>query len=340
MNSIIERIKKKKLILKAVKIALGSSAAIYIALLFHLDYEISAGTIALLTIVTTKWATVKLSFARVTTMFLTILLAWTIFWHLDNEWIAFGIFVFLLVIISEMLGWGATISVNAVIGAHFLTRLEFTWQFIRNEIMLVIIGITIAIIVNLFHNNGKSRKELVEHMRHVEMQLQSILGEVAVYLSRETMQRNVWDDICGLEEQIKQYVIDACEYQDNTFSSHPGYYIDYFEMRMQQCMILHNLHYEMKKIRNMPKQAQIIAEYILYMKDYVVETNSPVKQINRLQNIFEDMQKEPLPVSRTEFESRAVLYHILMDLEDFLIAKKRFVENLSEVRKNIYWRKI
>jgi len=39
------------------------------------------------------------------------------------------------------------------------------------------------------------------------------------------------------------------------------------------------------------------------------------------------MKEEPLPVSRTEFESRAVLYHILMDLEDFLQEKKRFIHN-------------
>lgn len=41
------------------------------------------------------------------------------------------------------------------------------------------------------------------------------------------------------------------------------------------------------------------------------------------------MKKEPLPVTREEFESRALLYHILMDLEEFLIEKKRFVTSGS-----------
>ena len=38
------------------------------------------------------------------------------------------------------------------------------------------------------------------------------------------------------------------------------------------------------------------------------------------------MKREPLPVSRGEFESRAMLYHVLMDLEEFLFIKQHFVD--------------
>lgn len=321
--------------LKAAKIALGSSIAIYAAHILHLDYEISAGTIALLTIVTTKWETLKLSLFRM----ITIVLAWTVFFYVDNEWVAYGIFVFLLVIICEILGWGATLSVNAVNGAHFLTRLEFGRAFIINESLLVLIGITVAIVLNLFHVNGESRKALVTDMREMEKQLQMILEALAAYLSGRNAERDVWKEIRDLEEKLKQYVIDAREYQNNTFSSHSGYYIDYFEMRMQQCNMLDNLHSEMTKIRDMPVQAQIIADYILYMKAYVIEKNAPYEQIRALHKIFEAMKQEPLPASRIEFESRAILYHVLMDLEDFLLFKKKFVEELSEQKRMIYWEK-
>ena len=265
--------------LKAAKIALGSSITIYAAHILHLDYEISAGTIALLIIVTTKWETLKLSLFRMITLLITIVLAWTVFFYVDNEWVAYGIFVFLLVIICEILGWGATLSVNAVNGAHFLTRLEFGRAFIINESLLVLIGITVAIVLNLFHVNGESRKALVTDMREMEKQLQ--MEALAAYLSGRNAERDVWKEIRDLEEKLKQYVIDAREYQNNTFSSHSGYYIDYFEMRMQQCNMLDNLHSEMTKIRDMPVQAQIIADYILYMKAYVIEKNAPYERSER-----------------------------------------------------------
>ena len=45
-----------------------------------------------------------------------------------------------------------------------------------------------------------------------------------------------------------------------------------------------------------------------------------------------------VPKTREEFEGRALLYHILMDLEEFLVYKKRFVNGLDEKKLRIYWK--
>lgn len=330
---------RKKLLLRAVKLAVGSSIAIYIAKGLHLQFEASAGSIAFLTILTTKWETVKLSLARVITFVLSVLFAWLLFVHVGSEWAAYGIFVFGIVVICELIGWKAAVSVNVVIGTHFLNTVDFTAAFIWNEFLLVLIGITIAMILNLYHGNDSQKKDIIRHMRYTEEQLKSILGELAAYLSDARSQINVWDDIIRLEKQLQEFLYEAHEYQNNTFQSHPGYYIEYFEMRSNQLKMLHNLHYELKKISKMPRQAHIIAGYILYMKEYVVEMNVPTKQIEALEQIFRDMEKQPLPVTREEFESRALLYHILMDLEEFLTLKKRFVEGLEGKVMERYWNK-
>ena len=328
----------RKVLLLAAKIAVGSSAAIYIAQILGLEYEASAGTIALLTLVTTKWETVRLSLYRLITFAFSVVLAGITFACLDSEWIAYGVYIFFLFGISSALGWKATISVNAVIGTHFLTSRDFGYEFVRNEFLLVLIGITIAVILNLFHDYRSQREYLIRNMRVTEEKLRTILLELASYLSSEEMQRNVWDDIRSLEADLQDYIGDAYEYQDNTFQSHPGYYIDYFEMRMKQLSILHNLHYEVKRLRMIPAQAQIVADYIRYVSGYVVEHNSPEEQIRKLEQIFIDMKDEPLPESREEFENRAVLYHILMDLEEFLIMKRRFVNGLNEKQRERYWK--
>ena len=78
----------RKVLLLAVKIAVGSSAAIYIAQILGLEYEASAGTIALLTLVTTKWETVRLSVYRLITFVFSVVLAGITFECLDREWIA------------------------------------------------------------------------------------------------------------------------------------------------------------------------------------------------------------------------------------------------------------
>ena len=129
--------KSKKIGMQALKIAIGSSLAIYIANLFGLKYSLAAGSVALLTMVTTKWKTVKLSVARVVTFIISVLMALIIFSAVESEWMAYGIYVFFVVIIAEMIGWGATISVNALIGMHFLEVRDFEVDFIVNEFMLV-----------------------------------------------------------------------------------------------------------------------------------------------------------------------------------------------------------
>ena len=339
MREVIE-LNKEKLIhifIQALKIAVGSSVAIYVATLLGLDFATSAGIITLLSILTTKWETVKISLFRLVSFVIAVLLAIVIYHFIHIPWIEFGVFIFLLVLICEIIGWKATISVNAVVGTHFLTTLDFSFASILNEFLLVLIGVAIAIILNLFQNNNSAKKKIIRNMRYTEERLQFIMEELAMYMRLENLDHSVWDDTIALEKEVEKFVDDAHKYQNNTFHSHPSYYIHYFEMRLQQCNVLHNLHYQMKNLRYMPKQALIIAEYISYMKDYVVEHNVPTNQIEKLHGIFEEMKTEPLPQSREEFENRAILYHILMDLEEFLVFKKRFVESLEDIHKEIYW---
>lgn len=334
-----EKKELKRRMLHTAKLAVGSSAAIYIAELLHLEYAVSAGSIAFLTLVTTKWETLKLSVVRILSFWAAVVLAWLSFTHINSEWVAYGAFIFVLVLLSERLGLKATISVNAVIGSHFLTARDFRTAFVKNEFFLVLTGISIAILLNLYHDNHGQKKSIIRNMRQTEGKLQTILKEMACYLLDQEKERNVWEEICNLEEQIHGYIRDAYEYQNNTFLSHPAYYIDYFEMRMKQCDMLRNLHYEMNKIRTMPDQAEVIARYILYLADYVIEVNVPVRQLERLYQIFKEMEEAPLPVSREEFEGRAMLYHILMDLEEFLICKERFVNELKKQQMERYWKK-
>jgi uncharacterized membrane protein YgaE (UPF0421/DUF939 family) len=133
----------------------------------------------------------------------------------------------------------------------------------------------------LFHANAGHEKHIITNMKVIESRLQLIMGALAAYLSNKEMERNVWDDICTLEKDIQSCAKEAYEYQNNTFHSQPEYYIAYFEMRYNQCQVLHNLYYEMKKIRTVPVQAKLVAEYMLYLTDFVNEFNCPKKQIEK-----------------------------------------------------------
>lgn len=337
------RFHKKKLgnmLLNAFKIGFGSSLAIFIASALELEYAITAGSIALLTIVTTKWGTLKLSLVRIITFFIATALCGIVFTHVPSQWVAYGIFTFFIVIMCDCIGWKSAISVNALVGMHFLSHMdEFSYEFIINEFLLLVIGVSISIVLNLFHAYKFEEQHLIRNMRAVEKDLAETLVEIAEYLENHMKGKEVWKDVERLEKAIEYFIQEARDYQDNTFHSHPGYYIDYFKMRRDQCKIMQNLHKEMKAIKSLPKQAQKVAEYVRYLSDYVVEKNEPVEQLTKLNFLVEEMKKEELPKTREEFESRALLYHTLMDLEDFLNCKTRFIENLDDTRRKLYWDK-
>ena len=335
-----EKLKFKlgKIVLLSAKIGIGASVAIYIAELLNLQYATSAGIITLLTLTTTRWGTFRLSLQRLLTYVVSVGICWIIFSIIPSMWIEYGIFLFLVVLMTEWLGWRSTLSVNAVIGTHFLTTQDFSLGFAINEFLLVVIGITIAIILNLFHINSTHENGIIKSMRHVEHEMKKILEEVSGYLIQQSTGDHAWDDVVRLEKELEEYVELASEYHHNTFQTHQDYYVAYFEMRMKQCGALHNLHSEMRRMRQMPKQAHIVADFIKNISQYVTEMNDPKKQIEELENTLEHLRNEPLPETHEEFENRAELYHVLMDLEEFLLYKKRFVEEIDETQFRVYWK--
>ena len=193
--SIKTRRKIEKNLLLALKVAVGSAFAIYIASLLHLEFAVSAGTVTLLSLLGTKWETVKFTFIRLGTFAFTALMAMLLISHAYSTWVAYGMVVFVIVFQAAMAGWQSTLSVNGVIAAHYMMEKDFSAGFLYNEFMLVLIGVSIAFLLNMFYLNNKQKKHIIKGMRFVEKTLQDILRGMADYLMERQAERNVWDDI-------------------------------------------------------------------------------------------------------------------------------------------------
>lgn len=330
--------KYKTHLLLALKLALGSCIAITIAEAMQLDHATTAGSIALLTIMGTRWETIHLSLLRIATFFLTATMMGVTLSLFHNEVIAYGLFIFLLVFSSHQMGWVSAISVNAVIATHFMSEDNFTLHSVINEFWLIVIGISVALVINFFNQNYKRRQTITKYMRHTEEKLQNFLRKLADSLEYPAVHTDIWTDLLSLEHELESFVTESLLYQGNTLQSHSEYYANYFQMRLLQCHLLCGLQEQLTRIREMPRQAQIISEYLSYLADYLIEANVPTMQMKKLEELFSIMQKEPLPGTREEFESRALLYHVLMDLEKFLNYKTDFVEHMDEKQKEIYWK--
>lgn len=317
--------RQKRIALKVLKIAVGSCMAIAAAELLQLQYATSAGIITLLTVQNTRKDTIQLAVERLLSYLLSIFLIFVCFHYMSRiDWVNYGIYIFLMVIVCYVMDWQNTISVNAVMGTHFLLSPDYSPEFMMNELALILIGTGLALIMNW--KMPSNVKVIREAMGKVEDDMQQVLRELSHYLQGYRSGEHVWFDLDRMETHIHLGLEHAHEHARNTMSEADLYYVEYLEMRLQQCAMLQPLRNQIWKIREIPRQAQAVSRYLEYLAIYVHEKNVPDQQMEDLQQVFEHMKQEPLPKTREEFENRAILYHVLMELEEFLLVKKRFQE--------------
>lgn len=322
--------KFKNAMLLSLRIGLGSAAAIFLADFLHLESAVAAGTITLLTLLTTRVQTVKLIINRFLTFAGTIVLCLVILPLWSDEITSYGVLLFFIVAMCELAGMQNTLSVNALIAMHLAITHGLYLEMILNEFYLLVIGVLIAYIMNMFQDYRGMEKDLQSKVLRTETVFSHLLMEVAKYIEEKPENTGIWDEMEQMEADLFDYVNDARRYQENRLHSPSCLYVEYFKMREQQLSVIHALHYQLRYIRTMPGQSFIICEFIKELAVAVPEKSDPSLQRKMLDEIFEHMSRQPLPASRQEFESRAILYHILYDLGSYIKHKQDFVSSLTE----------
>lgn len=323
----LQRHRRRKTALKVIKIAVGSCIAVGFAQFLGLQYAATAGIITLLTVQDTRKDTIQLAAERFLSFLLSVLFVFLCFHYTGKlSWVNYGVYIFLMVNVCYCFGWQNTVSVNAVMGTHYLMTPDYSLNFAVNELMLIMIGTGLALAMNWKMPN--SHKVIKSEIRKVENSMQQVLREFALYLEGGLGEEHVWLDLDRLEERILEGMEHAREYAQNTLSKSDRYYAEYMEMRLHQCAILQALRHRIWKMQGMPSQAQTVSHYLEHLADYVHEENIPDRQREELQEVFEQMKQQALPKDREEFEARAILYHVLLDLEDFLLLKQQFADQL------------
>ena len=113
---------------------------------------------------------------------------------------------------------------------------------------------------------------------------------------------------------------------DNTLGTPSCAELDYVQMREFQSQVLRQIYNSIQMIAYLPDQAPIIADFFERISQEYAKTNDVKSLLDTLHELILSMKNEKLPTKREEFESRAVLFYILKQLEEFLILKRNYVE--------------
>jgi len=313
----------KATLFKSVKIALAAILGIALAAELKLPNSATAGLITILSIRNTKRETVKSAVNRVLAYLCALLIAAGCFTLLDFNLWGFALFLFLFSMVCILVGWGEVLSVNAVLMSHFLIAGNMSWELIFSETLLLIIGSTLGILVNLhLHKKGAEFDRLAEE---VDNQIKGILRRMAEWLPREDKSAYTFGCFVKLEAALEEARKCAAENYNNTFRAGDSYELDYIAMRERQSNILKEIYENILSIRYLPKQAGQVAAILAEIEGAYHRENTVEELLEKLDGLFREMEREPLPESRQEFEARAILFYILMQLKNLLEVKREFV---------------
>ncbi|MFU0827417.1 MAG: ArAE-1-C domain-containing protein [Lachnoclostridium sp.] len=344
---LIKVIKGKINFMKVLKIAAGSSLAILIANVFGLAYSASAGIITLLSIQDTKKETLVVAGKRFLSFVLAVLTAYLLFWAFGYYALTFGLFLLIFISLSYLFRLPEGIPMCSVLVSHFLIEKNMRLAFIGNESLILIIGILIGIVLNLYMPDNT--EAVKSDMRLVEEKIRFVLGKLSESISGKSgdqIGEKVFEfkDAVILDENFQ--ILDAClkeaitrayDNMNNTLLSDTRYYLQYFNMRRNQVATLKRIKEQLCLLTKVPKQADSIALFFDKIREQFHEYNNAEKLLEELEQIKSGYRKEPNPATREEFENRAVLYLILYELENFLTIKRNFVNNMSIKQIKTHW---
>ena len=303
-----------------------------------LNYSTSAGVITLLSIQDTKKETIRVVVLRLCSFGLALAFSAACFFLLGYGPLALGVFLLLFSGVSLAFRMQEGISVNTVLITHFMAEQSMSARNIVNELGILAIGAGIGLILNLYIP-GKG-KQIRARQREIENRMREILKSMAKLLSTsaQTSQECLEHSILKLNGTLKLGEKHAYEEMENKLLTETRYYLRYMNMRRVQSSVLKRIAEDIGHLQMLPPQSDQIAAFMERICISFHEYNNAVELLEELDCVRVSMRKQALPGTRGEFESRAILYRILLELEQFLEIKKAFVEELTGEEIKKFWK--
>lgn len=306
---------------RTIKTALGTPISIFIAQLLQLENYVSAGIISILCIQVTKKKSLQSAWSRFLACSIAMVYSLLFFEGIAFHPISIGLLLILFIPTTVMLKVKEGIVTSTVIILHLYSARDITVDLIVNEFLLIIIGIGVALLMNVYMPSLENK--LKDYRIVIEQKFSIIFSEIINFLLNGD---STWDgkEITETAELLEKAKILALRNVENHFLRHEDLYYHYFKMREKQFEIIERVLPTVASISTDVEQAKLIAEFIEDMRNHIHPGNTARKYLRKLHHLAKQFEEMPLPKTRAEFETRAALFHFLNEMEQYLMIKSQF----------------
>ena len=302
------------MIVNSIKMIFSAVFSILVAQVLHLDFAISAGIVAILTIQPSKRETFSTAIARFYGFVIAIVISFICFKIFGITTLGFFVYLAIYVFICQKFRWYSAIAMNSVLISHFLSIGLMNFQTIVNESLIFLIGVLFGILVNLhLHKNTKEMNRLKNLLTK---QIQNIIKRMSQRIIDQNLQN--YDGKCFIQLNKDFYL--AKEIADVNYKNQlkkDDSEIKYLENLGNQIGILYEMYKRVKNIKTQPSTAKRISDFLQKVsEEYPIKNNELL--LKEFNSLWKEMKNRPLPQTRQEFEDRAELFTLLELIAEFL----------------------
>lgn len=311
----------------AFKMSISATIALLIGNALGLQYATVGAVIAILSIQDTRKKALIISYKRIIACSMGILLSVILYSILGNGALIFGLFLIILIPLTSRLKAQEGMVPSVVLSTHFLVANNITIALIYNEVLLMIIGIGVAAIANIFmpslEDKFKDDKEWIEEHYRI------IISKMSKSLITHTVDIDEQKLINEVEQRLYESKETAYKIVNNQFFKSSSYYTDYINMRINQFDTIKRMRLHFQRFNIPVEQMNVMADFTLCVSENISEMNDCKSLLIDLDILRSEFKKMELPKTREEFESRAQLLQFLNDMEEFLLIKRNFFTTMK-----------
>lgn len=297
--------------------------AIVCAQALNLDFAISAGIVAILSVQPTKKETLRTALARLLAFVLALVISITLFNLLGFTVPVFFLYLLIFILACQWRKWISAMAMDSVLISHFLSFGKTGFAEIKNEVLLFILGVGFGILVNIFLHK---KTDYIEELKNkTDGQIKLALHRMALRIQNPALADYDGSCFTALNQSIFTAKKQAEENYNNQFSKKDTFDTRYLEMREKQTKILYEMFKAASRIQTVPSTAGLLAGFLEKVSNEYHKDNDVKAMLEELPLIHDKMKKLPLPQTRTEFEDRANLFILMERLKEFLQIKHDFM---------------
>lgn len=306
---------------RTMKTALGTAIAILIAQQLGLQNFASAGILTILCIQVTKRRSLRTAWDRFLACVLAMPFSALFFEGIAYHPLTIGLMLLFFIPTIVMLKAKDGVVTSSVIILHIYAAHHISMAIFLNELGVIVTGIGVALLINLYMPSVDKKME--QYQKDIERNFQKIFFEMISYLRKG---ESDWggEEITETAKLLDEAKKIAFRDVENRFSGEETIYYQYFSMREQQFEILERVLQIVTSITSTVEQGKMIADFLQELSENIHPGNTAYIYIKKLMDMKKEFEEMELPKTREEFEVRAALLQLVIEMEKYLQIKSSF----------------